>query len=103
MNENTNTTVTTDPVELLANSDPAETVVEDPAENTEALEQEMESTGDTVQTIEVIQVMVEERPFLTTDFMDYTVSEGLLLMILVSMIVKFCIGLVKEGFSWLFS
>lgn len=89
MNENIDTTVAADPVDVLADTDPGEALASDP----EAF----------ASTVEVIQVMVEERPFLTTDFANYTVAEGLLLMILLTMVVKFCVGLLKEGFSWLFS
>lgn len=45
--------------------------------------------------------VVDERPFLTTPLDDYTVEEGLLLLILVLLIIKLMIAAVKEGFYWL--
>lgn len=52
---------------------------------------------------EVIQVTVVEvvRPFLATPLEEYTVTEGLLLLILFVLIVKFICKAVKEGFYWL--
>lgn len=52
--------------------------------------------------VEVILVDVsDERSFMTTPLNDYTVTEGLLLLILIMMIVKFAAKAVKEGFRWL--
>lgn len=45
----------------------------------------------------------EDRPFLTTNFADYTVSEGLLLLILLALFLQQLLRLVKEGFFWLWS
>lgn len=42
-----------------------------------------------------------DHPFLTTDFADYTVTEGLLLMGLLFAVISLCIKMLKEGFSWL--
>jgi len=51
---------------------------------------------------EVVEVVgVEDRPFLTTNFEDYTVTEGLLLLVLLFGIVMACIKLLKGGFYWL--
>lgn len=47
------------------------------------------------------EVVEEDRPFLTTSFEDYTVTEGLLLMILLLAVVVICVKLVKGGFYWL--
>lgn len=53
-------------------------------------------------TAETVEIVAEEvRPFLTTDFDDYTVSEGLLLVIVLLMVGKFCIDLLRRGFYWL--
>ena len=41
------------------------------------------------------------RGMMTTNFADYTVTEGLLLLILLFMIIQFCIRMLKGGFSWL--
>ena len=51
---------------------------------------------------ETVEIVAEEvRPFLTTDFDDYTVSEGLLLVIVLLMVGKICIDLLRRGFYWL--
>lgn len=41
------------------------------------------------------------RLFLTTPFEEYTVTEGLLLLIVLLAVVSICIKAVKGGFSWL--
>ena len=72
---------------------------------------------ETVQTGEVVDVIQDgsewstpstigevvelDRPFLTTSFEDYTVSEGLLLLILVLAVVMICVKMLKGGFYWL--
>lgn len=40
-------------------------------------------------------------PLMTTSFGDYTVTEGLLLLILLFLFVSSCVKIVKGGFSWL--
>ena len=47
------------------------------------------------------EVVDLDRPFLTTDFNDYTVTEGLLLLILVLAVVMICVKMLKGGFYWL--
>ena len=50
-------------------------------------------------TIETVLVSVEDsRPFLTTDFSDYTVTEGLLLLIFVMLLLKFFLDLIRRWF-----
>lgn len=61
------------------------------------------SGADTVQLLTEIREAVQEHPFLTTEFSDYTVTEGLLLSILLCLIVGFCIKMIRGGFSWLLS
>lgn len=49
-------------------------------------------------------VIVEQppsRPLLTTSFSDYTVTEGLLLLLLLCLVAQSCIRILKGGFSWL--
>ena len=48
-----------------------------------------------------IQQSVAPHPVLTTDFADYTVTEGLLLLIFLFMFMKTCVRIIKGGFSWL--
>ena len=45
--------------------------------------------------------VVDDRPFMTVPLDDYTVTEGLLLMILVILVIKIIAGAIKEGFYWL--
>lgn len=66
----------------------------------------MEETGPSnsdkaLELLETIQKDVSPHPFLTTDFADYTVTEGLLLMALLLAVISLCVKLLKEGFSWL--
>ena len=42
-----------------------------------------------------------DRPFLSTPLNEFTVTEGLLLLILVVLVIKILIDIVKEGFFWL--
>lgn len=50
---------------------------------------------------EQIQVIDEPRPFLTTPFEDYSVTEGLLLAVLLCIFARSVIKILKEGFYWL--
>lgn len=52
------------------------------------------------QTVGEIQQALD-RPLMTTSFQDYTVTEGLLLLLLLSAFVAACAKMLKEGFSWL--
>lgn len=42
-----------------------------------------------------------DHPLMTTSFQDYTVTEGLLLLLLLSVFVAACARMLKEGFAWL--
>lgn len=42
-----------------------------------------------------------EHPLLTTPFEQYSVTEGLLLLLLLHFFVTGCISILKEGFAWL--
>lgn len=46
-------------------------------------------------------IVVDQRPFMTTRLDDYSVEEGLLLLILLLLVIKWFINIVKEGFYWL--
>lgn len=69
----------------------------------DALTGEEGMTGD----VDGIQEAVEgvrqalEHPVMTTSFQDYTVTEGLLLLLLLSAFIAACAKMLKEGFSWL--
>lgn len=61
-----------------------------------------EFLGDSSEETEILAEVVEvERPFLTTSFEEYSVTEGLLLMILLLAVVMICVKMVKGGFFWL--
>ena len=81
MDENNNTTVLSDPVDLLAN------------ENAPA---EMEQYTETI-----VAEVVDDRLFMTTPIDDYTVTEGLLLLIFLVLVFQFVIRFVKGAFWWL--
>lgn len=49
---------------------------------------------------EAVEV-VEERPFLSTPFTEYTVTEGLLLVLVLSVAASALVKILKWGFSWL--
>lgn len=42
-----------------------------------------------------------DHPLMTTSFQDYTVTEGLLLLILLAAFAAACIKILKGGFQWL--
>lgn len=46
-------------------------------------------------------VTFEDRPFLSTPLNEYTVTEGLLLLILLFYVGRSIMGWIKEGFFWL--
>ena len=88
---------------------PEETIEEEPEETEPSISDQFfasaledQSGAETVQLLtEIRNTLQEDRPFLTTDFEDYTVTEGLLLSLLLCVIVGKCIKMLKEGFSWL--
>lgn len=59
-----------------------------------------ESAASESQVIEVT-VTSEEKPFMTTSFDDYSVSEGLLLCILLGLFIHALFRIIRRGFSWL--
>lgn len=56
---------------------------------------------DDPETVETAVSAVVEHPFLTTDFSDYSVTEGLLLMILLALFVFAVFRILRRGFRWL--
>lgn len=44
-----------------------------------------------------------DHPLLETPFDEYTVTEGLLLILVLLIVVSWCVKMVKGGFSWLLS
>lgn len=53
-----------------------------------------------LQRVEHVETVVSH-PFFTTSFSDYTVSEGLSLLILLVLLLCILIKCIKEAFSWL--
>lgn len=53
-----------------------------------------------MESVESIEQTVNH-PALTTSFQDYTVTEGLLLLVLLCFFVKECGNMVRRAFSWL--
>ena len=53
-----------------------------------------------IEYLEAIQGSMDH-PVLTTPFEDYTVIEGLLLLLFLSVFVMACVKLLKGGFAWL--
>ena len=51
--------------------------------------------------LRTIVAQTEPHPAMTTDFADYTVSEALLLLLLLSAFMAACIKMLKGGFAWL--
>lgn len=51
--------------------------------------------------LDVLRPTEDVRLFLTTSFSDYTVTEGLLLALLLCIVAAAVIKLLKEGFYWL--
>lgn len=82
MNENTLEFIDADTGDVLADTALTAPVVED------------------AETL-VGEVVDLDRPFMTTAFEDYSVTEGLLLLLVLLTFLQICIKLVKEGFWWL--
>lgn len=79
----------------------AEATEENPEETTEETTEE-EVTEEPETYTEVVEVVADDTHyFLTTDFADFTVTEGLLLCIFLVMFLKIIGGAIKEGFYWL--
>ena len=82
-----------------------ETAEEDPAPAEEELPVDtgpMEIAGmdQVLQHLETMEATMVH-PALETPIEDYTVTEGLLLLLLVRVIVSWCVKMIKGGFSWL--
>ena len=82
-----------------------ETAEEDPAAAEEELPVDtgpMEIAGmdQVLQHLETMEATMVH-PALETPFEEYTVTEGLLLLLLVLVIVSWCVKMIKGGFSWL--
>ena len=91
-----------------AEEPPQETWGDAPAEPGEDLPSAVVSEGpievagmDTaLKRLETIQGAVDH-PMMETPFEDYTVTEGLLLLLLLSVFLAACVKMLKGGFAWL--
>lgn len=72
-----------------------------PEEETEPGPLEVAGTDETIRLLETIQTQLTPHPFLTTPFEEYTVTEGLLLLLVLAAFAGCCIKLLRRGFSWL--
>lgn len=70
-------------------------MIEDEVMITDELTEESEAT------VLAEVVTFEDRPFLSTPLNEYTVTEGLLLLILLFYVGRSIMGWIKEGFFWL--
>lgn len=52
-------------------------------------------------TGELVELTEDPRPFLTTPFAEYTVTEGLLLAVFLCLFFSALVRIIKEGFYWL--
>lgn len=81
-----------DDVEINDTTEPVE--MTEPIEATEPQE--------TVEPVPVeVVVSFPDRPFLDTPFDDYSVTEGLLLLLFLAVFVAAVAGLLRRAFSWL--
>lgn len=62
-----------------------------------------ETTGEETGAAELAEIVEVdmERPFLSTPLNEYTVTEGLLLLIFLYLVGRSVMGWIKEGFFWL--
>ena len=92
---------------LVQGSQDEETSEEPPPEETEPLPEEGDlftevDTGmDKLLTYAETVQQTLDHPVLTTSFQDYTVTEGLLLLIMLAAFAAACIKILKGGFQWL--
>lgn len=82
MNEDTMEVISPDTGDVLAVEDPGTEMVE------------------VVETT-IVEVVDLDRPFMTTPFEEYSVLEGLLLLLVLITVIQMCIRMIKGGFWWL--
>lgn len=54
-------------------------------------------------TEEVTMEVHVDRPMMTTPFEEYTITEGLLLLLVVLVFIAGCVKMLRGGLSWLLS
>lgn len=104
-------------IDRLVQSGQEGEAVEEPPPEEEQLPEEDAQTGDLIMEVDTGPMEIKgmdklltyaetiqqtlDHPALTTSFQDYTVTEGLLLIILLAAFAAACIRILKGGFSWL--
>jgi len=87
--------------EAPAPEEPAEEpATEEPPVETDPLPLEVLGMDRLLAHTEAIQQTLDH-PLMTTPFQDYTVTEGLLLLMLLCFFIKVCMNMVRRAFSWL--
>lgn len=87
-------------VDLLTAGMEAEEPVETEPVPAEPAVVQVEGMDQLLDHMEVIEAELVH-PALETPFEDYSVSEGLLLLLLVLLLLSWCVKMIKGGFSWL--
>jgi len=88
--------------EDLASEEPGEEAGESdlPLAEVDTGPMEIKGMDQLLKHAEVIQQTLDH-PLMTTSFQDYTVMEGLLLLILLAAFTAACVKILKGGFQWL--
>jgi hypothetical protein len=102
---------------LVQSSQEEEEPEEAPPSDADELPEEDDQTGDIFMEVDTAPMEIKgmdklltyaetvqqtlDHPALTTSFQDYTVTEGLLLLILLAAFATACIKILKGGFQWL--
>lgn len=98
--ENTSLASTADALTLEAPADETEV-----GEELETLLGESETAQQMLTVLsdirEDLDFLLSGRPFLTTNFSDYSVTEGLLLTMILLVVGKACVRMLQRGFAWL--
>lgn len=86
--------------ETAPEEDPAAAEEELPSEPVDIGPMEIAGMDQVLRHLETLETTMVH-PALDTPFEEYTVTEGLLLLLLVLIVVSWCVKMIKGGFSWL--
>lgn len=67
----------------------------------EYIDMESENNSESVEVATIQQVELVDRPFMTTPFEDFSVIEGLLIVLVVGVWIYALVSVLKESFKWL--
>lgn len=94
--------ITPDPVESPLVSDSGNVIITFPPQPYEVIIKNPSPVeGESGQIVEYPQVQLVDRPFFTTSFEDYSVSEGLTLTLILIIFAFIIYSIIKGGFRWL--